>query len=290
MFNQPNRREFLQASAIIAGSLVLPKTLLATEPDNFFFIRTDTNDSWSVPDPVQWSLDNVHNPTLERTREGLLKLTSDDGDRIIRLVVRRCRLNLIEIQHEQVSIHHWGPHTADFRSFFKTYGLARQDISVLVRNRKTETTDSKRGDEFLFGERQDSDFPFDLFKTKWVNRFNTESDDWSEAPFSHSGYSWEGVENNRIPWSAMKSAWRKSFPMICLNCDTPTLLTNFGNPWTSMFCRTPRFNHDCGECQRSFSDYSIKDARDWMAVNLDEVVLPNYDMVWDRRVSFSKHG
>ena len=283
MFSKPSRRDFLQTSAIIASSLVFPKAVVANEPDKFFFIRTDTNDSWSVSDPVVWSLENVPNPILERAKDGLLKLTSDDGDRIIRLVVRRCRLNLIEVHSNQAMIHHWGPVIADVRSFFKSHGLTRPEINVIVRNRKTETIVNKNGDGFLFGELA-SDFPFELFKSKWVNRFSIESDDWTPAPSTWSGYSWEGVENNRIPWSALKSVWQKSAQMICQNCDEPTILTNFGNPSVSLFSHSPRFIYVCGSCQRSFSDEAVKDVRDWMAMNLDVEVLPNYDMVWDRRV------
>ena len=111
-----------------------------------------------------------------------------------------------------------------------------------------------------------------------------EFDDWSEVPLSRSGYAWKGVESNRIPWSAMKSVWRKSPAMVCQICDEPTILTNFGNPSVSLFRHSPRFIYVCGTCQRSFSDESVKDIDGWMAMNLDVEVLPNYDMVWDRRV------
>jgi hypothetical protein len=103
MSNQPSRRDFLQASVIIAGSLILPRSLLAGKPDHsFHFIHTDTLNSWPVADPVLWCLDNAREPVLERATEGLLKLTPSDGDRIIRLAVRRCDLNLLEHRSDEV--------------------------------------------------------------------------------------------------------------------------------------------------------------------------------------------
>jgi hypothetical protein len=44
---------------------------------------------------------------LERAAEGLRKLTPSDGERIVRLIVRRCRLNLIELHPGQVVVHRW---------------------------------------------------------------------------------------------------------------------------------------------------------------------------------------
>ena len=78
--------------------------------------------------------------------------------------------------------------------------------------------------------------------------------------------------------------------MICQNCDTPTILTNFGYPWVGMFSRSPRFIHVCGTCRRSFRDESVKDMTEWMAVNMDEEVWPDFAMVWDRRVARGGEG
>jgi hypothetical protein len=36
------------------------------------------------------------------------------------------------------------------------------------------------------------------------------------------GFAWKDIEPNRIPWAALKSAWRRT-SLVCLNCDRPTL-------------------------------------------------------------------
>ena len=82
-----NRCELLQTTA---GSLLLPKAVFVTPSTNFHFIHSGTLNHWPVLDPVQWCLEHAHEPILARAAEGLSKLTTNDGDRIIRLVVRRC--------------------------------------------------------------------------------------------------------------------------------------------------------------------------------------------------------
>ena len=91
-------------------------------------------------------------------------------------------------------------------------------------------------------------------------------------------------------WAALKSAWRRPTPLICLNCDQPTLLSNFGFPWSGMFNRRPFFIHVCGKCRRLFEDRSVKDVPRWMVANLDADVLPDYDMVWDRTKKWEPPG
>ena len=140
-------RYFLQSTAAIAASLLLLQETLRQEPDQaFHFIHVDTLNSWSVAEPVRWALENADQPILERASERLAKLTPNDGDRIIRLVVRRCRLNLVEVQSKQVVVHHWGQKRAEHRPFFKTHGLARKEIEVVLRDRKKEvvTTQHRR--------------------------------------------------------------------------------------------------------------------------------------------------
>ena len=128
------------------------------------------------------------------------------------------------------------------------------------------------------------DFTLDLYLSKRACRSVQQPDDWQPAPGTWSGFAWEGVEDNRIPWAALKSAWQRASPLTCLNCDTPTLLVNFGYPWTGLFNRSPRFTHTCGTCRRSFADDTVTDVAGWLATNLDPEVRPGYDMVWDRRV------
>jgi len=287
-----NRRQFIQATAAVTASLVLPRSLVASPSDrSFWLLHADTLNSWPVADPVQWSLEHAQDPILERAAEGLAKLTVDDGDRIIRLVVRRCRLNLLELCLERVVVHYWSEQgQADLRAFFKLHRLARPEVEVVLRDRKKEIVTAQTGDDFLFGDRIDADFPLDLYLSKFNNRFSKESDDSQAAPGTRSGYAWEGVEDGLIPWIALKAAWRQVAPLVCLNCDQPTMLTNLGSPWTGLFNRSPRFVHVCGACRRTFKDDSIKDVAGWMVANLDAQFRPDAEMVWDRRVARGREG
>lgn len=289
-FSNPSRRHFLQTTAAALASFILPKSLFAKTPDrSFWFLHADTLSSWPVADPVAWCLQHANEPILEGASEGLRKLTVDDGDRIIRLV-RRCRLNLLELHPRQVVVHHWGSHRADVRPFFKQHGLACPEIEVVLRDRKKELITVKTGDNFLYGDRLAADFPLDNYLSKWTGRFSKEADDWKAAPGMWSGFAWEGVEDNRIPWMALKSAWRRASLGQCQNCDTPTILVNFGQPWTGMFSRTPTFIHACSQCRRSFKDESVNDVAGWMSANLDAEVRPGFDIVWDRRVARGREG
>jgi hypothetical protein len=280
----PSRRQFIQATAAVTASLVLPRSLFAGIADrSFWFVHADSCTSWPVADPVRWSLDHAHEPVLERATEGLRGLAANDGDRIIRLIVRRCRMNLLELHPEQVVVHHWGQHRADLRPFFKQHRLARPEIEVVLRERKKEVVTTQTGDDFLFGDRLAADFPLALYQSKWQGRLVNQPDDWTPAPGTRSGYAWGGIEDN-IPWIALKAAWRQAAPVICLNCDQPTILTNFGYPWTGLLNRSARFVHVCGACRRAFRDESVKDVPGWMAANLDAEARPDAEMVWGRRV------
>ena len=92
----PTRRTFLQIALAAAASLFLPRFLFAGgNPRSFWFLHAPTGETWPVADPVAWSLENARQPILERASAGLLKLTPADGQRITRLVTRRCRLNFV---------------------------------------------------------------------------------------------------------------------------------------------------------------------------------------------------
>ena len=197
---QPTRRGFLQTAGIIAGSLFLPRLLFAAKKPDFFFIHADTGSSWPVADPVLWCLENARQPILERAKERLLTLTPADSTRIIRLVARRCRLNLLELQRRRVVVHYWGPQgLADLRPFFKAHCLARKDIEVVVRERKREIVTGKQGDDFLYGDRIGDGWPLATFLAKWQRRFEQEQDDCRAAPCTRSGYAWEGFGRQRHP-------------------------------------------------------------------------------------------
>ncbi len=269
-----NRREFLQTTSAIGVSCILPQ-IPVPPAANFHLIQTDTLNSWSVTNPVEWSLQNADQPILARAADRLGKLTNEDDQRIVRLVVRRCGLNLVEIQSNQVTVHYWSDQLADLRPFFKSSGLASPEVRVTLVNRKTEVTAHKTGDEFRFGQLVAQDFPIEQFTSKWHHRFVDQPDDHQAVPGSNSGYAWDGFEYGEIPWAAMKSAWRRMQPNTCLNCDQPTILVSFGSPRVGFFRPEPRFISVCVKCQRSFLDDSITDVGGWMEANLDEEVRPN---------------
>jgi hypothetical protein len=284
MFTHPSRRTFLQTTATVAGSLILPKAVFATPDHRFHFIHAESCKHWPVADPVQWPLEHAHEPILERASEGLRKLTANDCDRIIRLVVRRCSLNLIELQPGRVEVHHWGSNRADLKLFFKTHGLVRPEIEVVLRDRKKETVTTLTGDSFLYGVPLAADFDLELFQSKWERRFEQETDDLLPAPGTSSGFAWEGIVDGCIPWAALKSAWRRGVG-LCQNCSGETLLVNFGLRQVGMFNRASCFERVCGTCRRSYRDDSVV-VKAWMAANLDEEVLPSFEMVWGKRVKW----
>lgn len=160
----PTRRDILKSVAATLTAWLLPHRLFAT-PHNprFHFIQIDSQHSWPTADPVTWALENRHQPILERAADGLVKLTEDDGERIVRLVVRRCGLNLLDLQPELLVVHHWGQHQADLRPFFKQHRLARPELIVQLRDRKKEVITTKPGEDFLYGEKIAADFPLISF-------------------------------------------------------------------------------------------------------------------------------
>jgi hypothetical protein len=251
-----------------------------------------------VDDPVAWALENARQPILERAHDRLVTLDASDPQRVIRVVVRRCQLNLIELHPGRVVAHHWGQQgRADLRPFFKTHGLAKSAVRVTLIDRKRETSTHKHGDDFLYGEPLS---PFWLLNVcwlrsywkKWERRHIEESNDWTAAPGTHSGFRWEGVEPNGIPWAALKSAWRRTTPMLCPNCDEPTVLTNFGLPQCGFCNREARFIHACGQCHRRFQDHSIDrfEVMTWMVSNLDAGVLPDFILWMGKPVKWEPPG
>ena len=276
-------------SATIAGALFLPQAVFASPSSNFHFIQTDSLNNWPILDPVQWSLGHAHDPILARAAEGLTKLTVNDHQRIIRLVVRRCSLNLLELQPGRVVVDHWGSNRADLKPFFKSHGLARPEIEIVLRDRKKEATTTLTGDEFLYGVPLASDFDLELFLSKWARRFEQEADDWAAAPGTSSRFAWDGTPDGSIPWAAMKSAWRRVGGVACQNCSGPTLLVNFGLRQVGMFNRAGFVEHVCGACLRTFRDEAV-DVKAWMAANLDAEVWPEDELIWGRRVARTTEG
>src|SRR5262249_3139105 len=162
---------FLQTTLAAAASFLPGGVRVGGTSGSFWFLHASTGESWAVEDPVVWSLGNAGQPVLERARERLLTLDAADRERIVRLVVRRCRLNLIEIQPQRVVIHHWGrPGQADLLPFFKQHSLAKQGVEVCLIDRKREVVTARPGDDFLYGGRLSPDFPVGLYRRKWQRR------------------------------------------------------------------------------------------------------------------------
>lgn len=254
---------------------------------SFCFLHASTGLSWPVTDPVAWCLANAQSPILENARNRLVTLNDADPQRVIRLVVRRCGLNLLEVGPERVMVHFWGEKgQADLGAFLKLHGLARKDVQVVLLDRKRESIKVQTGDDFLFGKQLPANFLWDEVWAKWQCRYQDESDDRTAAPHTWSGFAWEGIEPNRIPWSALKSAWRRSTPFACLNCDEPAILINFGLPWVGLTNRVPRFHHLCWHCRRVFADESFQDVAKWIVTNIGAEDWPDYDLLWDRRINW----
>jgi len=302
-----NRRKFLQTTASISGSLVLPSCLFGQASKSFLFIHTETLETWSVADPVRWCLANRNNPILKRASAGLANLSTNDGDEIIRLVVRCCPINLLEVQSNQVTFDYWGQKFANLRPFFKSNGLARHDVEVVCNDQEWETVYKCSGDTFQYGDPLDIGFPLKLFVSKWERRFEQEVDDWMPAWGTRSGFVWDNLDDGFIPWGAMKSAWRsdrrldrssdrsgRSAPSICLNCDQPTLLINFGLNFVSRTKRSAFEVDVCRRCRKQFCINPVTEASEFIAQKLDTEWLPKYELfpkherIWGKRVPLGK--
>lgn len=275
---QPNRREFLQTAALGLGTLFVPIDLCRKR---YWFLHTPTGNSWQVDDPVTWSLAHAKEPILARARERLEKVDGQrERQRLIRLVVRRCQLNLIVVLPGSVTVHYWGQQgCGDLRPYFKHHGLARINVAVVLIDRKRELVARKPGDDFLYGEWLPEEFSVELFARKWERRGLNEPDDWTAAPGTESGFMWEGLEPDQIPWAALKSAWRWPQTQLCPNCDRPTILRSFGQRRIKMGAhRVPAFRSVCLLCQRDFDGPLIRDVPQWLVQHLDHAMLPSFEL------------
>lgn len=282
-----DRRDFLKALA--AASLPL-SLVRGTGSCSESFLLCSTGDYWPVHDPVAWALENAQQPILERAKLGLSRLSVMDSTRVVRLVTRRCKLNVLEVESNRVVVHGWGKNGfGDLRPFFKQRELARSEVEVALIDRKKETCVRKLGDDFLFGEGLFPDWPLQTYLNKWHRRFQSEQDDWTAAEGTCSGFGWDGIEPNLIPWAAMKSAWRRTTPNLCLNCNQQTLLVNFGLVQCGICNRLARFVHACGDCRRSFNDDTIRSFQvtPWLVKNLDAAVWPTVEIIWGNCVKWS---
>lgn len=283
---RPNRREFLQASAFGLGAMCFP---LALSRKQFWFLHTATGDTWQVDDPAAWSLANANQPILARARERLERVDGcKERQRVIRLVTRRCQLNLIEVLSGRVTVHYWGQEgCGDLRPYFKRHCLARTNVAVVLNERKRERVIRRPGDDFMYGERPSADFSAELFARKWERRFRREPDDGTAVPGSLSGFAWDGLDPEQIPWAALKSAWRTARTQSCPNCDRPTFLRSFGQRRLGMGMNCfPAFRSVCLTCQREFTESFTRDIPRWLVENLDVAFLPGFELRRGRPVKW----
>ena len=115
-----------------------------------------------------------------------------------------------------------------------------------------------------------------------------ETDDHQAAPLTNSRLSWNGLADSQIPWVRLKSSWKRSKSVSCLNCDKASILVNFGLKQVGLFNRSPNFVSIHPKCRRSFVDESIKDVAGWMAANLDADFWVGCELVWGKRVGASR--
>src|SRR5262249_2418394 len=97
----------------------------------------------------------------------------------------------------------------------------------------------------------------------------------------------EGVEQGRIPWRVLKSAWRHEDAPPCPNCARPTLLTSFGYFVCGFYKRGPELVRICPPCRSSFEDHSPWDGPGWLLAKLDGPLLPSADLMFGRPMKYT---
>ena len=231
---------------------------------------TSMGGSWHVDQPALWCLAHAHESFLAPARDRLLTLTPDDADRIIRVVVRRCGLNLLEVTPQRVTVHFWGQDgQADLRPFFKQHGLTRPEVEVFLMDRKREVAHVCPGSSFLYGEEEVEGFPWAAYLSQWQQRLVIGPEDWSAAPASVTNFRWDGIEEERIPWAVLKQAWARECPSLCQNCDLDLFLFRIWFVWSKLDALT----RACFRCHRQFRDESLH-VLSWMVQHLDCALWP----------------
>jgi len=80
------------------SDLTSPRFTEEIAMNKFWFLQVTTGDWWSVADPVAWCLENARQPLLEPAREQILALAArPDPERLLKAVLRLCKLNLLEV-------------------------------------------------------------------------------------------------------------------------------------------------------------------------------------------------
>jgi hypothetical protein len=243
-----------------------------------FFIHGPTGSTWPVDDPIPGCLQHSRDEAiLAPARERLMTLGPADADRIVRLVVRRCKLTLLDVRPVRVLVHFWSrEERADLRPFFKAHGLARPSVEVVLLRRKDEFVSLYRGDDFLFGEPHRR-FPWDVYQGKWGRRNEQEEGDRTQAPESLTNFSWAGMPAPFIPWTVLKWLWMREQAPACPNCEVPQAMLRF---WWRRRVRVGGLNstltRGCFACRRVFVEGYPGDLLEWIVKTLDGSLWPTH--------------
>lgn len=229
---------------------------------------------WPVDDVFTWIDRNADGDALRHARTGLAKTA--DPIRRLRLVLRRCHLHYVEVippgaegppatagsDRVTVRVHHWRRAHGDLRPLFKALGLARPETTVQLCDRRRETVKTIGGEEFLYGqplpvsrplaagEPHPVAPPLDVLVERWESRHVPAARDWSPATSAPWLPRWPQADGPGLPWGALEIAWQIVTPLVCPNCDGPTILAGFGHRRTSFLGFSPRCEFACPGCRR----------------------------------------
>ena len=262
------RRRFIQAAAAIpalfgnrlsvAETPSLP-SLATPDPTQPAFFDLGTGQCIAVPNPTAWCIANAHTPLLSRARERLELSDSDtEQDRVLRVVLRRCGLLLLEQRGSSfLAIQYWKDRSSvidSLRPYFREHGLATPEVIVALINRKREQTDVVAGDRFLYGDPVNDAFPWEEFRQKWESRHQLEADDDQQ---SAGVFCVKFAGPYPVSWSTLKECWSQEEGIPhCQNCDEPLVVAGrrgHGRAWRV-----------CLNCQRSFEDWP----KEWLATRI----------------------
>jgi len=249
-----------------------------------------TGDFWPTEDLYRWIDDHAHGERFERAWQGLDE--ADDPDRRLRLVLRRCSFQTVEIElppagapaaelsggdaptaaevspaRAIITVQHWSTQHGDVRPLFKALGLPRPGNVVRRINRKKGTVSTVDATEYLYGLPPAAGLDLAVLEAKWSRRPAGGPPDWSVATTRVWRDSWPQRLAYGTPWAALEHAWSRVTPLECPNCDEPTILTGYGWQWAGMFRHVGVREYTCLTCRKRF-DEPEADMKAWIAATI----------------------
>lgn len=241
--------------------------------NKFWFVQFQPMSWWPVLDPVAWCIDNAHLPLLDPALDRLMSGdVGSDPQRLLNVVLRRCKLNLVEIPTSNRVLQHYWTDLADPRLLFKEQGLARPDVQVALVQHKYGIVVLQPGDKLLYGEKPWHGFRWTDYQCKWDRRGQDEADDWMGA--TRTNYSWEGMPERWVPWAVLKAIWRRKDTPPCPNCDMPLVLVAFRLNRHLLSSNDSYREWVCFFCRRWFVDWCWGSIWPWLAQHLEPPLLP----------------